>query len=84
MGEETSGDGARQGYRQGEELIVERLPLESDEDWPSQSADAWLIPVLEEQLRVEKRTVVKEYVRVRKRREKETQDVGGSMATGDR
>lgn len=58
-----------------EEVIVEHIPADQYEASAPPDPDETVIPVLEERLVVETRTVVTEYVRVRKRRITEDQEV---------
>jgi uncharacterized protein (TIGR02271 family) len=55
----------------GDEVIVERVPVDRPVEAPPapwQEGDTWVIPVVEEVLVVEKRLVVREEVRVTRRR----------------
>ncbi len=58
-----------------EEVIVERIPADQYDASAPTDPDETIIPVLEERLVVETRTVVVEYVRVRKRRITDEQEV---------
>lgn len=62
-----------------EEAIVERIPADAYDGRPPESPDEVLIPVLEERLVVQKQTVVKEYLRVRKVRVTDQQEVHDTL-----
>lgn len=58
-----------------EEVEVERVPMNRPVDTPPQprqEGDVWIVPVLEEVLVVEKRLVLKEELRITRRRVEET------------
>lgn len=58
-----------------EDVIVERIPADQYEATTPPDPEETIIPVLEERLVVETRTVIVEYIRVRKRRITEEQDL---------
>jgi uncharacterized protein (TIGR02271 family) len=58
-----------------EEAIIERIPPDQYDGSAPTNPNEMIIPIVEEQLVVEKRSVVKEYIRVRKNRVAEQQDV---------
>jgi len=62
-----------------EEATIEHLSLEEYERNPPRGADEFFVPIYEEQVVVEKRTVVKEYVLIRKRKVEEQQTVTGTV-----
>jgi uncharacterized protein (TIGR02271 family) len=62
-----------------EEAIVERIAPEDYDVTAAVGPDELIIPVVEEKIVFEKRAVVKEYIRIRKQRVQEDQDVRGTV-----
>jgi uncharacterized protein (TIGR02271 family) len=62
-----------------EETVIEHIAPEDFDETMQLEPDEIVIPVIEERLVVEKRTVVKEYIRVRKNRIVEDREVTGSV-----
>jgi uncharacterized protein (TIGR02271 family) len=62
-----------------EEAIVERIAPEDYDATAPTGPDELIIPVVEEKIVFEKRAVVKEYIRIRKRRVQEEQEVRGTV-----
>jgi uncharacterized protein (TIGR02271 family) len=62
-----------------EEALVEHIPAEDFTSAASANPDDILIPLYEERLVVEKRVVVKEYVRIRKRQISTEHEVAGAV-----
>lgn len=58
-----------------EEAVIERIPPDQYDAGAPSNPNETIIPILEEQLVVEKRTVIKEYIRVRKNVIAEQRDV---------
>jgi uncharacterized protein (TIGR02271 family) len=62
-----------------EEAIIEHIAPEDFHEGMPIAADETIIPVLEERLVIEKRSVVKEYIRIRKQRVVENQEVSDTV-----
>jgi uncharacterized protein (TIGR02271 family) len=62
-----------------EQVILEHIPPDQYDGQPPANPDEIIIPVMEERLVVQKQTVVREYLRLRKEQVEEPREVAGTL-----